>query len=123
MLNLFTTYLAPEISRIAPANLIRMHGPLSFPFNMAVAVVHSFSPHTRVLSVVLSDKLSLHGFADDHALRPSFIASGENEASAFGTLENSLQRLQELMESTCNRLRMNNIRSEYFMFGSRQQLN
>ena len=69
----------------------------------------------------LRKKPDLHGFADDHAMKSTFKASDtQADAQAVSNLELNSSNIKVWMD--CNRLKMNNGKAEFIMFGSKVQL-
>ena len=66
--------------------------------------------------------IDLHGFADDHAYKKGFPGnSRESEVDTIKDLEQCATRIKSWMDG--NRLKMNDGKTEFIMFGSRCQLN
>ena len=59
----------------------------------------------------LRKKLDLHGFADDHAMKSTFKAS-----------DRCAEALAVSNQMDCNRLKINDGKTEFIMFGSKVQL-
>ena len=69
----------------------------------------------------MSNTLELHGYADDHALKNSLPGNNrEAEINTIMVLEDSLRHVKIWMDG--NRLKMNDSKTEFIQFGSRQQL-
>ena len=66
--------------------------------------------------------INLHGFADDHIMKKSFSISENNgnEFSTISDLEECISKVKEWMNH--NRLKMNGEKTEFILYGSRQQL-
>ena len=82
-----------------------------------------FTCYASTLDEVLMDdtQLKLNGFANDHSVWRSFMAkSRENEYSAFAAIEKSMLKIKEWMDTV--RLKMNESKTEFMLFGSRQHL-
>ena len=66
--------------------------------------------------------IDLHGFADDHAYKKGFPGNlRESKAETIRDLEQCATRIKSWMDG--NRLKMNNGKTEFKMFGSKYQLN
>ena len=66
--------------------------------------------------------IDLHGFADDHAYKKGFPGnSRESEVKTIKDLEQCATRIKSWMDG--NRLKMNDGKTEFIMFGSKYQLN
>ena len=64
--------------------------------------------------------IDLHGYADNHGIKRSFIPKPLQEKTAITLLEEALVRIKTWMD--LNRLKMNTTKTEFIMFGSKQQL-
>ena len=67
-----------------------------------------------------AEKIDLHGYADDHGIKKMFERTCDNETVTTKLLSDCLTRIKAWMD--LNRLRMNDAKTEYIQFGSRQQL-
>ena len=67
--------------------------------------------------------INLHGFADDHAMKKSFgiTIDNSNEWKTIRDLKTCTSEVKVWMDH--NRLRMNGEKTEFIIYGSRQQLN
>ena len=80
-----------------------------------------FSVYASTIQNVVTQDISLHGYADDHALKISFNASEPNaEELTIRNLAECTDNIKKWMDY--NRLKMNTSKTEFIMFGSRQQL-
>ena len=87
----------------------------------SVAGPQLFSLYSSTLGgVVTPSGNDIHGFADDHAIKNSFVAENQNEANSIKSLEDCLISTWEWMNE--NRLKMNTTKTELILLGSRQQL-
>ena len=69
----------------------------------------------------LRKKLDLHGFADNHAMKNTFKTSDRQaETLAVSNLEFNASNIKGWMD--CNRLKMNDGKTEFIMFGSKAHL-
>ena len=71
----------------------------------------------------IANGLQLHGYADDHALKLNFksgSSNDESEITAINLLQQNLITTRDWME--INRLKMNDSKTEFIMFGTQQQL-
>ena len=65
--------------------------------------------------------IGLYGFADDHAIKKEFTPTKvDDESQCIYSLEQCLINIKAWMDS--NRLRINNGKKEFILFGSRSQL-
>ena len=74
-------------------------------------------PHNQKEAII-----NLHGFADDHVMKKSFRITNENsnELKTVRDLEECISQVKVWMDH--NRLKMNGERTEFIIYGSRQQL-
>jgi exonuclease III len=87
----------------------------------SVAGPSLYSAYASTMRKCVPDNIDLHGYADDHALKISFSANNTaQEKSAIIELENCLAHVKTWMDG--NRLKMNDSKTEFILFGSRQQL-
>ena len=77
-----------------------------------------FNLHSSTISDHVPDNILLNGFADKHTLQIDFTPM-INELDAIKNLEKSLMDISEWM--CVNRLKMNESKTEFSLFGSRQQ--
>ena len=68
---------------------------------------------------VVPDNIDLHGYACNNALKIHFSQS-KSEVSAISTLEDCAVKMKQWMDS--NRLIMNASKTEFILFGSKQQI-
>ena len=79
------------------------------------------SAYASTLQDVVPDNVGLNGFADDHSLKRSFKADDRKaEQSIISALQNCLVNVKTLMDE--NRLKMNDGKTEFIMFGAKKQL-
>ena len=66
--------------------------------------------------------INLHGFADDHIMKKSFriVKDNSNELKTIINLEACISQVKVWMDH--NRLKMNGHKTEFIIYGSRQQL-
>ena len=87
----------------------------------SVALPQLFSLYSSTLGgVVTPSGNDIHGFADDHAIKNSFVAENQNEANSIKSLEDCLISTREWMNENC--LKMNTTKTELILLGSCQQL-
>ena len=66
---------------------------------------------------VIPKGIDLHGFADDHGYKNSFMAkSRDKEAARIKELEECARNIKTWMDE--NRLKMNNSKTKFIIFGS-----
>ena len=79
--------------------------------------------YASTLEAVIKGNSSIYGYADDHALTDAFranICDKQDEKRCVCKLERSMLEIKSWMDE--NRLKMNTSKTEFIMFGSRQQL-
>lgn len=69
---------------------------------------------------IIPPSISVYGFADDHTANKRFKPMPSDETDAIEELQKCAVSINEWMNS--NKLKMNNSKTEFIMFGSRQQL-
>ena len=88
---------------------------------MIESVLEAGNKTENTLLSSLRKKPDLHSFADDHAMKSTFKASGrQTETQAVPNLELNASNIKGWMD--CNRLKMNDHKTEFIMFGSKVQL-
>ena len=64
--------------------------------------------------------IDLHRYADDHGIKRSFIPKPLQEKQTITLLQEALVRIKTWMDLNC--LKMNTTKTEFIVFGSKQQL-
>ena len=78
-----------------------------------------FNAYTSTLTSVIPRSIDIHGFTDNHTLKDKFrIGDHTEERKCITNLENCATEVKNWMDK--NRLRMNDEKSEFIMFSSRQ---
>ena len=118
-LSWFKSYLQPRFCRvnIHNANLEDKEMLFLVPQGSCVGPV-LYSAYASTLQEVVP--LDLHGYANDHGLKTNFTSVPECEAKAIADTEKCLTDIKTWMDH--NRLHMNYAKTEFILFGSRQQL-
>ena len=101
----------------AYASILRevIQDPLSQPEGTISQIPASWSDSTWQLHS--RRPIDLHGFADDHAYKKGFPGnSRESEVDTIKDLEQCATRIKSWMDG--NRLKMNDGKTEFIMFGS-----
>lgn len=83
-----------------------------------------YSVYASTMKECISKELHLHGYADDHALKLAFKAGSslnQDELKAITLIEHNLIGTKTWMDE--NRLKMNDAKTEFILFGTWQQLN
>ena len=103
--------------------------PFSVPQGSCAGPV-LYSAYASTLQEVIQDPnessstykpIDLHGFVDDHAYKKSFPSkSRTDKTNTMGELVNCATRIKNWMDG--NRLKMNDSKTEFIMFGSRKML-
>ena len=80
-----------------------------------------YSAHASTLQEVVPGDVGLNGFADDHSLKRSFkVDDRKAEQAIIFALQNCLMNVKTWMGE--NRLKMNDGKTEFIMFGAKKQL-
>ena len=118
-LSWFKSYLQPRFCRVNIHDANSEDKELKFlvPQGSCAGPV-LYSAYASTLQEVVP--LDLHGYADDHGLKTNFFPVPECEAKAIADTEKCLTDIKTWMDH--NQLRMNNAKTEFILFGSRQQL-
>ena len=79
-----------------------------------------YTVYASTMQSVVPEEIDLHGFADDHVLKNSFMASSRvDEKESISSLESTLVNVKTWMDQ--NRLKMNDGKTEFMMFASKKQ--
>ena len=118
----FESYLRPRNFKVQIND--SLSEPVDLPFGIlqgSVAGPVTYSAYASTLKKVIPPQVDLHGYADDHAYIKSFLVnSREAESETMGQLENCASVIKTWMDG--NRLKMNDKKMEFIMFGSRKLL-
>ena len=89
-----------------------------------------FIAYASTIPEIIPDSLQLNGYADDHSLRKSFkpgiIHEPTNntnigdETCTIAVIEDTMLKVKTWMDAVC--LKLNESKTEFIYFGSRQQL-
>ena len=72
------------------------------------------------MSEVIPNIIDIHGYADDHAIKTLFQSESKiSETEAVNVMENTLASIRSWMSE--NRLKINDSKTEFIIYGSRQQ--
>ena len=115
----FKSYLQPRFRRVNIHDANSEDKELNFLVpqgSCAGPILHS--AYASTLQEVVP--LDLHGYADNHGLKTNSFPVPECEAKAIADTEKCLTDIKTWMDH--NRLHMNNAKTEFILFGSRQQL-
>ena len=118
-LSWFKSYLQPRFCRVNIHDANSEDKELKFlvPQGSCAGPV-LYSAYASTLQEVVP--LDLHGYADNHGLKTNFFPVPEYEAKAIADTEKCLTDIKTWMDQ--NRLCMNNAKTKFILFGSRQQL-
>lgn len=121
-LHWFSSYLSPRDLKVNVNREYSSSKDLTFSVPQgSVAGPTLYSAYASTMRKCIPMSIDLHGYADDHALKNCF--PGKNralEASTINELEDSLKYVKTWMNG--NRLKMNDSKTEFIQFGSKQQL-
>ena len=127
----FDAYLRPRRFQVLIGNTRskEIDLPFSVPQGSCAGPV-LYSAYASTLQEVVNDNdeppkknkpIELHGFVDDHAYKGSFAArSRVEEINMIKDLESCAERIKIWMDG--NRLKMNNSKTEFIMYGSNKML-
>ena len=81
-----------------------------------------YNAYASTLQNVVQSPIKLYGFADDHAIRDSFMPDNipDSETYVIATIESCITSIKHWMDR--NRLKMNSAKTDFILIGSRQQL-
>ena len=80
-----------------------------------------YSTYASTMKDSVPTKIDIHGYVDDHTLKKSFAGSSRpNETNTIHSLTDVTTVIKSWMDE--NKLKMNNDKTEFILFGSRQQL-
>ena len=98
--------------------------PLTLDFSVPQGSINGpvyFTCYSSTMDTCVTDDQSLIGYADDHSIYTSFKAGdASSEVDSIKKLSSSLGKVKDWMQ--CNRLKMNDEKSEFIIFGSKAQL-
>ena len=122
-LNWVSSYLRPHSFKIKVGNDFSSPRLLEFCVSQgSCSGPILFLAYISTLCDVIPPEIDLSGFADDHILKTEFSPkSVDAEPGAISTLENVTVKVKDWMDS--NKLKMNCSKTEFILFGSRQQIN
>ena len=118
----FDTYLRPRTCKVTVGPSCSSERDLTFsvPQGSCMGPVLYLS-YAGTLQEIIPADIMLHGYADDHAVKLSFPTNDENNQTiAIESLEQCARNIKNWMDQ--NRLKMNASKTEFIMFGSKEQL-
>ena len=122
VLNWFNSYLENRSCKVSIGEEYSSMRELPFSVPQgSCAGAQLFNLYCSTVQEIVNPPLTLHGFADDHAVGNRFKpGEGGEEARCMCELEECAANLKEWMNE--NRLKMNNEKTEFILFGSKPQL-
>ena len=122
-LDWFASYLRPREFMVNVGDAYSSKKELTFSVPQgSCAGPTLYSVYASTMADVIPSNLDIHGYADDHAIKVSFTSGIQSaEEKAILDMEGTLAEIRSWMNT--NRLKMNDSKTEYIVFGSRQQLN
>ena len=79
-----------------------------------------FIAYASTIQEVIKQDLTINGFADDHSIHKQFKPGNSQEQDTITILESSLEDVKSWKDAV--RLKLNESKTEFIYFGSRQQL-
>ena len=121
-LSWFASYLQPREFTVNVGEAYSSSKQLTFSVPQgSCAGPTLYSVYASTMAYVVPPCLDIHGYADDHAIKIAFNSGlTVDEQSAFMELEKCLKNIRSWMN--INRLKMNDAKTEFIVFGSQQQL-
>ena len=116
------SYLRPRSLRVCVGDAYSSVRCLDFSVPQGSGAGPSFySAYASTMRDIVPATVDIHGYADDHALKKAFKASSRtDEITSIASLRSVIFDIKSWMDE--NRLKMNNSKTEFILFGSRQQL-
>ena len=116
------SYLRPRSLRVCVGDAYSSVRSLDFSVPQGSGAGPSFySAYASTMRDIVPATVDIHGYADDHALKKAFKASSKtDEITSIASLRSVIFDIKSWMDE--NRLKMNNSKTEFILFGSRQQL-
>ena len=121
-LSWFESYLRPRSFKVCVGNNYSKNRDLAFSVPQGSAAgVNFFVSYCESLASVVPPTISLQGFADDHFMHKPFKAGHQTaKRLTISTLEATFNNIKGWMDGM--RLKLNPDKTEFIIFGSRQQL-
>ena len=120
--NWFFSYLQPRdfSGNIGDSYSSKMELTFSVPQGSCAGPT-LYSVYASTTAEVVPQKMDIHGYADDHVIKISFRGGIKDEEElALSDMEKTLSDISEWMKT--NRLKMNDSKTEFIIFGACQQL-
>ena len=115
------SYLRPRRLRVCVGDAYSSVRSLDFSVPQGSGAGPSFySAYASTMRDIVPTTVDIHGYADDHALKKAFKASSRtDEITSIASLRRVIFNIKSWMDE--NRLKMNNSKTEFILFGSCQQ--
>ena len=127
----YNNFLKPRKSRICINGSYSSEWIMDFGLPQgSTQCAYLFSCYASTLSKIVPDLLTLNGFVDDHSIRRTFKPETTNtnkvnkippENNTIAIMEKSMHDIKAWMEAI--KLKLNEAKTEFMYFRSRQQLN
>ena len=115
-LNWFKNYLSPRGFKVCINTSYSKVRDISYSVPQgSINGPSLYSCYASTIKEVIPRNTDIHGYADDHAIKKSFIPS--TELDTILDLQKTLQSVKKWMDA--NRLKMNNSKTEFIIFGSK----
>ena len=116
----FDTYLRPRnmVVNVNQAYSAPRDLPFSVPQSSCLGPT-LYSVYASTMKDIIPERVKIHGYADDHAIKKEFTPEKE-ENNTKDELETCLVEIKKWMDQ--NRLKMNDAKTEFILFGSRKML-
>ena len=119
-LNWFESYFRPRYCKVC---IVESHSTcIKLDFSVPQGLcggANIFNAYSSTLTLVIWRLRDIHGFADDHTLKDKFkIGNHSEERKCITNLENCAIEVKDWMDK--NRLHMNDDKTEFIIFPSRQ---
>ena len=121
-LHWFDTYLRPRDFKVIVGDHYSTPKELDFsvPQGSCTGPV-LYLAYASTMQEIIPNQISLYGYADDHALTTNFNANDRAaETTSMNEVEHCMRDIKGWMDA--NRLKMNNTKTEFILFGSNKQL-
>ena len=118
----FESYLQPKVCKVKMGTNFSISRSLDCSVPQGgLTGPNLYSAYASTLQEVVPDDVGLNWFADDHSLKRSFKADDwKAEQTVISALRNCLMNVKTWMDE--NRLKMNDGKTEFIMFGAKKQL-
>ena len=117
----YKNYLIPRRFKVSINGLYSSEKTINFSMPQgSVQGAFLFIAYVSTIQEVVKKDLTLTKFADDHSICKQFKSGSGQEQDTIAILESSLKDIKAWMDAV--RLRLNESKTEFIYFGSRQQL-